>query len=95
MQTVKVPINIDGFTILENTVSPVFARGVEQGIIDDNASGIFTTDSGREINVTDGFGVVFYAGNLPREIIAEYAYVEEIAGHFVTNRVTIVSELGA
>lgn len=95
LTTVKVPVNLDGFTLLENITSPVFDLGIDQGIVDDNASGIFETESGREINITDGYGMVFFAGTLPREIIGEYGYVEEIAGHFITNRVTIVSELGA
>lgn len=77
--TKKVPISLDGFTLLENVVSPVFDLGIAQGIIDGNADVPFT--------------IAFSAGDVQnREIIGEYSYFEEVAGHFITNTVTIKTE---
>ena len=79
LQTKKIPINLDGFTELENTVQPVFEQAVVQGIIDNNAVQPFTIE--------------FSAGDVQnREIIGTYTYYEEVAGHFVTNTVTIKTE---
>jgi len=79
LTTVKVPISLDGFTLLENTVNPVFELGITQGIIDGNADVPFT--------------IVFSAGDVQnREIIGRYSYFEEVAGHFITNTVTIRTE---
>lgn len=75
-QTKKVTINNDGFTLAENQVSPIFEQAVVQGIIDGNAD--------------VPFKISFSAGNLAtREIIGTYSYTEGLAGHFITNTVTI------
>lgn len=75
-QTVRIPVNNDGFTLCENQVSAVFEQAVAQGIIDGNAD--------------VPFSISFSAGDLGiREIIGTYEYVGSLAGHFITNTVTI------
>jgi len=79
LTTKKVGINLDGFTLLENITQPVFQQAINQGIIDNNAD--------------VPFEIAFTAGNIAnREIIGTYSYFEDVAGHFVTNTITIKTE---
>jgi hypothetical protein len=76
---VKITINDDGFAMCKNKVSPIFGTAVEQGIINGSAD--------------TPYEIVFTAGDLEnREIIGTYNYVEGVAGHFITNTITVSTE---
>ncbi|MHA2023992.1 MAG: DUF3383 family protein [Candidatus Thorarchaeota archaeon] len=90
LETQKVPMNIDGYTLLETTVLPIFKQGIAQGIINGQAGGqtVFAGDS--EATNIFGYAIKFRAGDVAnREVVGQYCYYDNIAAHFVTNEVCI------
>lgn len=94
LETKKVPINQQGFDELKTTVTPVFNQAIAQGIINEFGEGSYKFEGNAAASVIEGgYDINFRAGDVQnREIIGEYVYFEEVAGHFVTNKVVIKTE---
>tara|TARA_R110000823_G_scaffold238304_1_gene363652 strand:- start:821 stop:1927 length:1107 start_codon:yes stop_codon:yes gene_type:complete len=74
----KVSINTIGYAQIESKVTPIFDLGATNGIINSDADTPFT---------------ISFTGNVgTRTIAVTYTYVEDVAGHFVTNTITITQE---
>ena len=74
----KVSINTIGYAQIESKVTPIFELGATNGIINSDADVPFTFS---------------FTGNVAtRTIAVTYTYVEDVAGHFVTNTITITQE---
>ncbi len=90
LETYPVPMNIDGYTLLESVVLPVFKRGVEQGIINAFGLGETTFRGDTKSTSVEGYAIKFRAGDVAhREVIGQYCYYDNIKAHFVTNEVCI------
>tara|TARA_R110000737_G_scaffold8063_4_gene23621 strand:+ start:1092 stop:2198 length:1107 start_codon:yes stop_codon:yes gene_type:complete len=78
LENSKVSINATGYAQIESKVTPIFELGIKQKIINPDADVPFT---------------ISFAGNIAtRTIAVTYTYVKDVAGHFVTNTITITQE---
>lgn len=72
--TKKVSIDNVGFALLENATAPVFKLAQNLGIIQQG---------------DEKYTMSFSAGDILREIVGTYTYLESVAGHFIRNDVQI------
>lgn len=74
----KVPISQAGYALIEEKINPIFELGITNGVIDGEAE--------------TPYSISFSGNKSTRTINVTYTYVDNVAGHFIKNTVTVTQE---